>query len=216
MLTIHHLAVSQSERVVWLCEELELPYELVRYERDASMGAPPEFKALHPAGTAPTITDGDVTLAESGAVFEYILRRYGDGQLVLDSCHPDLVEYLFWYHFANGSMVPAVLTGLIVASLPDGKGSGFAQAVAARADQGFVMMEARLAAVPYLAGSDFTAADVLMMFPLTTMQFFGPRDMSAFPNVRAYIDRVTARPAYRRAMKNADPHVPRPYEQVKA
>lgn len=212
MLTIHHLAVSQSERIVWLCEELAIPYRLTRYEREPNGAAPAQFKALHPAGTAPTITDGKVALAESGAVIEYILARYGDGRLAVDKAEPEFADYLFWFHFANGSMMPSGLVAVVLHSLSIGAGNDLSRAVIARGDLGCAMMESRLAIVPYLAGERFTAADIFMAFPLTTLLAFAPRDLSPYPNVRAYLDRITARPAYRRAMKQADPHFPRPFE----
>src|SRR5665213_1275726 len=103
MLTVHHLGKSQSERIVWLCEELGIPYELKNYARDkVTMLAPADYKALHPIGAAPVITDGDVVLAESGAVVEYILARYGKGRLTLAADHPDFAPFLYWFHFANG------------------------------------------------------------------------------------------------------------------
>jgi len=212
MLTVHHLAVSQSERVVWLCEELEIPYELARYERGEYGIAPPEFKALNPAGTAPTITDGDVTLAESGAVVEYILARYGGGRLTVGKEDPEFANYLFWLHFASGSMMPSALVALVLKSLSIGEGNPFSQAVIGRGDLGCAMMESRLAKVPYLAGERFTAADLFITFTLTTLLGFLPRDLTPYPQVRAYLGRVTARPAYRRAMKKADPNFPRPFD----
>jgi glutathione S-transferase len=105
MLTVHHLGKSQSERIVWLCEELEIPYELKRYARDAAtMLAPADYKALHPIGTAPVITDGDVVLAESGAVVEYIAEKYGERRLKLSATHLDFAQFLYWFHFANGTL----------------------------------------------------------------------------------------------------------------
>ncbi|MHC2324808.1 glutathione S-transferase [Bradyrhizobium diazoefficiens] len=105
MLTVHHLGKSQSERIVWLCEELEIPYELKRYARDSvTMLAPPDYKALHPIGAAPVITDGDLVLAESGAIVDYIMARYGNGRLVLRPDDPDFAQFLYWFHFANGTL----------------------------------------------------------------------------------------------------------------
>jgi glutathione S-transferase len=205
MLTIHHLAVSQSERVVWLAEELELDYTLARYAREPTMAAPPDFKALHPAGTAPTITDGAVVVAETGAVFDYILARYGDGRLVVAKDDPGFADYLFWYHFANGSIMPSLLTGAVLGSLGIGEGNDFSRGVVGRADHGYALLEARLATVPYLAGETFTAADIMNLFALTTLRAFAPRDLSALPAVTRYIERLTARPAYRRAIARAEP-----------
>src|SRR3954454_2488027 len=105
MLTIHHLRKSQSERIIWLCEELGLPYELKCYDRDpVTMLASPAYKALHPAGTAPVITDGDLVLGESGAIMDYIIAKHGGGRLALGTNHPDFAEYLYWFQFANGGM----------------------------------------------------------------------------------------------------------------
>jgi glutathione S-transferase len=211
MLTVHHLAVSQSERIVWLCEELEIPYELVRYEREPNYAAPAALKALHPAGTAPVITDGAVTLAESAAIMEYILARYGNGRLVIDKDDPAFADYLFWFHFANGSFMPSGLVAVVLNSLSVGAGNDFSQAVVGRGQLACSMMESRLAKMPYLAGSSFTAADIFMVFSLTTLQAFLKRDLAPYPNIRAYLSRLTARPAYRRAMGKADPGFARPY-----
>src|SRR6202048_121719 len=105
MLTVHHLGKSQSERIVRLCEELAIPYELKRYTRDpVTVLAPPEYKALHPIGAAPVITDGDLVLAESGAVVDYIIAKYGNGRLALTADHPDFAAFLYWFHFANGTL----------------------------------------------------------------------------------------------------------------
>src|SRR6202171_5795282 len=114
MLTIHHLGKSQSERIVWLCEELGIPYELKRYERlPVTMLAPPEYKALHPLGAAPVITDGDVVLAESSAIIEYIAAKQGNGRLALAAAHPDFAQFLYWFHFANGTLQPATGRNMI-------------------------------------------------------------------------------------------------------
>ena len=104
MITVHHLGISQSERVVWLCEELGIPYALKRYDRDPTTRmAPAEYKALHPMGVAPVITDDDVVLAESGAILEYLMARYGGGRLSVRSDQANFPDYLFWFHFANGT-----------------------------------------------------------------------------------------------------------------
>src|SRR5436190_22381021 len=108
MLTVHHLGKSQSERIVWLCEELDIPYELKTYAR-APLMAPPDYKALHPIGSAPVITDGDLVLAESGAIVDYIIARHGNGRLALTKDHPDFAPYLYWFHFANGTLQAAML-----------------------------------------------------------------------------------------------------------
>ena len=109
MLTVHHLGKSQSERIVWLCEELAIPYELKRYTRDAvTMLAPADYKALHPIGAAPVITDGDLVLAESGAIVDYIMAKYGNGRLALTADDPGFAQFLYWFHFANGTLQAAM------------------------------------------------------------------------------------------------------------
>jgi glutathione S-transferase len=208
MITVHHLGVSQSERVVWLCEELELPYELVRYERTSAGLGPAAYKALHPMGTAPVITDGNQLLAESGAIVEYILLKYGKGRLMVGSDDPQFANYLFWFHFANGSMMPNEMSNLIFARLPSENDSPLAEWRKARRDSAFALAERRLAEAPYFGGAAFTAADIMMLFPLTTMRAFTKRDLSVFPGIRAYLARIGQRPAYRRAMSKGDPGMP--------
>jgi glutathione S-transferase len=189
MLTVHHLRKSVSDRVLWLCEELGIPYELKTYDREPSMAAPPEYKALSAFGTAPVIKDGDLTLGESGAVVEYICMKHGGGRLVLGPDHADYADYLFWYHFANGSMVPAFMIEHITgaAGIPAGPSP-------TRGERVTEMIEVRLGEADYFAGSTFTAADVMMVLP----RFAERIDLAALPNTRAYIERVTARPAWQR------------------
>ena len=209
MLTVHHLGISQSDRIVWLCEELEIPYELVRYDRDpVTRLAPAEYKAIHPFGTAPVITDGDLVLGESGAIIEYIIARHGGGRLAVTPDRANYPDYLFWFHFANASMMPAGMTGLILNMLGGGTDSPVAKSLTARGDRAFAMVEHRLGEAAYFAGDMFTAADIIMLFPLTTMRLFAPRDISPYPNLLAYLQRIGARPAYRRAMQKADPDLP--------
>lgn len=189
MLTIHHLRKSVSDRVIWLCEELGLPYELKSYDREPSMAAPPEYKALTEFGTAPVIEDGGLMLGESGAIVEYICGKHGSDGLVLGPNHRDYADYLFWFHFANGSMVPAFMIEHITASagIPAGPSP-------TRGERVTQMIEARLGKADYFAGDAFTAADVMMVLP----RFAERMDLSGLPNLRAYLERVTARPAWRR------------------
>lgn len=206
MLTVHHLGISQSERIIWLCEELGVPYELEITARDpASRMAPESYKSLHPLGTAPVITDGDVVLAETGAIVDYIIARHGQGRLTVGPDKANFAEYLFWLHFAQGSMVPAGMIGLVITHLGASANGGLAKAMQARGDRAFELVEARLGEEAYFAGDDFTAADIVMLFPLSTMRVFLPRDLSPFPNIRAYLKRIGERPAYRRAMERGDP-----------
>jgi glutathione S-transferase len=208
MLTVHHLGISQSERIVWLCEELGITYTLKHYDRDpVTRLAPPAYKALHPMGIAPVITDGDLVLGESGAIVEYIIARYAPGRLVLQSTHREFANYLYWLHFANGSLMPGLMMGILQSMLgvPDGP---VMTALKQRGELGYGMVEKRLSEVPYFAGSEFTIADIMMLFPLTTMRLFSPRDISGYTNIKAYLQRVGARPAYQRAMAKGDPGMP--------
>lgn len=209
MLTVHHLGVSQSERIVWLCEELGIPYVLKRYDRDSvTRLAPADYKALHPMGIAPVITDGDLVLGESAAIMDYIIARYGDGRLTVGKEAPNFADYLFWYHFANGTMLPSAMNAMILGLLGVEQDSPIGQALMSRADRSHAMVEERLGQVPYFAGDTFTAADIIMVFGLTTMRAFAPRDLAPYPNIRAYLQRIGARPAYARAMAKGDPDMP--------
>jgi len=206
MLTVHHLGKSQSERIVWLCEELEIPYELKRYARDSvTMLAPPDYKALHPIGAAPVITDGDLVLAESGAVVEYIIAKYGNGRLALNSAHRDFAQFLYWYHFANGTLQAAMGRSMILNRLKLVDDNPILLASKGRLDRAFNLVDARTREVEYLAGTEFTSADIMIGFSLTTMRYFMPYDLGRCPNIVRYLARIGARPAYRRAMEKGDP-----------
>ena len=206
MLTIHHLGHSQSERIVWLCEELGIPYELRHYRRDAiTRLSPPELKALHPLGAAPLLEDGDLLLAESAAIVEYVIARHGGGRLRLDPGHPDYAAYLYWFHFANGNLQPSMLRlmGMSRAGLPEDH--PLLASVRKRLDLVMQSVDARLREATYFAGSEFTAADIMSVFSLTTMRLFQPIDLRPYPGIRAYLQRIGERPAYRRAMASSDP-----------
>lgn len=206
MLTVHHLGKSQSERIIWLCEELELPYELKRYERDPdTILAPPEYKALHPMGAAPVITDGALVLAESGAVTEYVIAKHGGGRLALGPDHPGFAPYLYWFHFANGSLQPAMGRNMVLHRLGLPPDNPVLLAVQGRLDRALGAVEARLGETDHLAGRAFTAADIMVVFSLTTMRLFLPLDLAPYPNILAYLQRIGARPAYQRAMRKGDP-----------
>ncbi|MFM9426607.1 glutathione S-transferase [Variovorax sp. GrIS 2.14] len=206
MLTIHHLGKSQSERILWLCEELGLDYDLVHHVRDPVTGlAPPSLVALHPMGTAPVIEDGEIVLAESGAIMEYIIGRHGGGRLMLAPTHPDYAQYVFWWHYANGNFQPAMGRNMVMSRLNLPVDNPIAARIRSRLLDAFTMMEMRLGKTPFLAGESLTAADIMMVFSLTTMRYFFPFDLAPYPNVRAYLQRVAARPAYQRAMQKGDP-----------
>ena len=204
--TVHHLGISQSERIVWLCEELELPYKLELYQRDpVTRLAPAEYKALHPIGLAPVITDGDLVLGESGAIVDYICAKYAGGRLTVGPEATNFADYLFWLHFANGSLVATEMLTMVSAFLGAAPEHPVMAMVGDRAGRAYALVEQRLGQADYFAGDELTAADILMVFPLTTMRAFTPRDLSGYPNILAYLQRIGARPAYRRAMEKGDP-----------
>jgi glutathione S-transferase len=202
MIVVHHLGISQSDRIVWLCEELELTYEFKKYDRDQGR-APAAYRALTPFGTAPVITDGNVVLGESAAIIEYIIALYGKGRLTIAPGAPGYADYLFWFHFANGSLMPSAMIAMIAQMV--GPGNEALGALGSRLDRAYAHLESRLGEKPYLAGDAFTAADIMTLFPLSTMRVFAPRDLKPYPNVRAYLKRIGDRPAFQRAMAKADP-----------
>lgn len=205
-LVVHHLGVSQSERIVWLCEELGIDYTLKVYDRDAvTRLAPAEYKALHPVGTAPVITDGEVVLGESGAIMEYIIGKYGQGRLAVGPDSPNFADYLYWMHFTNASLISSEMIRIVTGALgipADDPRLAFSRS---RADTAFALVEQRLGEADYFAGAEFSAADIMMVFALTTMRVFAPRDLAPYPNIRAYLQRIGARPSYQRAMAKGDP-----------
>ncbi|KAF3996760.1 glutathione S-transferase family protein [Glaciimonas immobilis] len=206
MLIIHHLGKSQSERIIWLCEELGLPYELKRYERDAvTMLSPPALKALHPLGTAPAITDGDLILAESGAIIEYIIGKYGDGRLALPPTHPDFAQYLYWLHFANANLQANMGRNMTLRRLNLSSDDPALTGNKTRLEQALNLVNARLGEVDYLAGQELTSADIMIVFTLTTMRYFLPLDLTPYPHILSYLQRIGGRAGYQRAMQKGDP-----------
>jgi glutathione S-transferase len=206
MLIVHHLGQSQSERIVWLCEELAIPYELKRYARDTvTMLAPADYKALHPIGTAPVITDGDVVLAESGAALEYIIAKYGQGRLKLSADHPDFTQFLYWFHFANGTLQAGMGRLMILNRLKLADDNQILLSARARVDRAFDLIDTRTGEAEYLAGNEFTSADIMTGFSLTTMRYFQPYDLVRCPNILRYLARIAGRQAYRQAMEKSDP-----------
>jgi glutathione S-transferase len=205
-LIVHHLGHSQSERIVWLCEELSLDYELKRYQRRADNRlAPPEYKALHPMGSAPVIHDGGLVLGESGAIVEYLIATRGEGRLTVKRDEPGFSDYLYWFHFANGTLQPSVLQVRSLERVDPSEKNAVLQAARQRFDSVLSLLDQRLAEAAYLAGPALTAADIMTVFSLTTMRRFKPYDLSPWPNILAYLQRIGARPAYQRAMSQADP-----------
>jgi len=206
MIRIHHLGHSQSERIVWLCEELGLPYELRHYTRDpVTLLSPPALKALHPLGASPVIEDGELLLAESAAIVEYLIAKHGGGHLKRAPEHPDHVDFLYWFHFANGNLQPAMVRLVFLKRVQLPADHPVPLALQGRLDRILAHVEARLAELPYLAGREFSAADIMSVFSLSTMRLFLPVDLAPYPAIRAYLRRIGERPAYRRAMAKGDP-----------
>ena len=204
MLTVHHLGISQSERIVWLCEELGLDYDLKLYARRSDNRlAPDEYKALHPMGIAPVISDGDLVLGESGAICEYICGRYGEGRLTLRPDDPDFADHLFWFHWSNATFMTTLMMQLVLSG--GGKDNPAAVFVDDRNRRGWAMVEARLGEAPFFGGRNLTTADIMMVYCLTTSRAFRGTSLEGYPNLQAYLQRIGARPAYQRAMAKAEP-----------
>jgi glutathione S-transferase len=205
VLIVHHLHKSQSERIVWLCEELGIDYELVCHDRAPSGAAPPDYKAMHPIGIAPIIQDGDATLAESGAIVDYILAKYGHGKLAAAPDDRSFADYLYWLHFANGTLQPLTGRLMMLHRLALTAENPVAAASFGRSALVFQFIDDHLANATWLAGDAFTAADVMSVFSFTTMRYYVPIDLKPYPHILAYLARVAARPAYQRAMEKGDP-----------
>ena len=200
MITIYHLSTSRSERIVWLMEELGLAYRLEVFAREPTGAAPAAMKEIHPLGKAPVIRDGDTILAESGAIVEYIVQRHGGGGLAVPVDSPDYPRYLYWIHFAEGSLMTLMLNALVLARVPEAAQSAVKQRIDGRVKGMLAFVDGELAGRSYFVGEQLTAADVMMVFPFTTMRHFLPYDLSPYANVAAYLERIEARPAYRKAM----------------
>ena len=214
MVVVHHLNNSRSQRMLWLLEELGVPYEVKRYERDAkTMLAPPSLIAIHPLGKSPVIVDGEVTVAESGAIIEYLLSKYGDGRLIPPAATAQRLRYTYWLHYAEGSTMSPLLLKLVfdrVAANPaPWPVSAIARRIAATVTNGFIapnlkrhldFIEAELSAHSWFAGEQFTAADVQMSFPLELAVSRAGLNASR-PKSMAFLDRIHARDAYKRALE---------------
>ena len=214
MVIVHHLNNSRSQRILWLLEELGLEYDIRRYQRDPeTMLAPPELRQIHPLGKSPVITDGDLTLAESGAIIEYLVGCYGNGRLVPAADTPGKLRYTYWLHYAEGSMMPPLLMKLIFDRIERAPMPFFAKpiarAIARKTKSSFIepninrhldYMEAELGKTAWFAGSEFTAADVQMSFPLEAAVSRGGLD-SKRPKLMAFLDRIHARAAYKKAIE---------------
>lgn len=219
MITVHHLNNSRSQRVLWLLEELELDYEIKHYQRHPeTMLAPPELRAVHPLGRSPVITDGDLTLAESGAILEYVCQRYGGGRLAPTPGSAESIRYRYWMHFAEGSAMPPLLLKLVFDRIERAPMPFFAKpiakGIAAKVKSGFIgpqlrqnlaYMEAELTRSLWFAGEDFTIADIQMSFPVEAFAARGGLDATA-PRLSNFLARIHARPAYQRALERGGPY----------
>ncbi|KAF4554380.1 Glutathione S-transferase-like protein 2 [Elsinoe fawcettii] len=204
-LTVHHLQVSQSDRIVWLCEELQIPYKLVLHQRDPVF-SPQSIKDLHPIGAAPIIQDGPLTLAESAACAEYIIHKHGQGRLALPPSDPDYATYLYWFAFANGSLQPGISRFMSVSAMD--KESDTYKRAKGRMDQYLKHVDDRLEGNEWLVGNRFTAADVMSVFSVTTMRTFIPFELGEYKNILAWLKRCTERGGYRRYKEKGDPELP--------
>jgi glutathione S-transferase len=217
MITVHHLNNSRSQRVLWLLEELELPYEIVRYQRQSDMRAPAELRAIHPLGKSPVITDNGNTIAESGAITEYITEVYGDGHLIPRPRTPERLRYTYWLHYAEGSAMPPLLLKLLFTLMPKRSPALLRPVVRKVANQALTALvnpmlkqhmafwEGELGKSEWFAGDAFTAADIQMSFPLEAAAARGGLDQG-HPKAMAFLERIHARPAYRRALEKGGPY----------
>jgi glutathione S-transferase len=219
MITVHHLNNSRSQRVLWLLEELAVPYEIKKYERDATtMLAPDSLRQVHPLGKSPVITDGDVTVAESGAIVEYLVERHGKGRLVPAAGTPERLRYTYWLHFAEGSAMPPLLMKLVFDKVASSPMPFFikpiARGISSKVLSSFVtpnlkrqldFMEAELTQSAWFAGDEFSAADIQMSFPLEAAAQRAGLDASR-PHLMAFLKAIHARPAYVRALERGGPY----------
>jgi len=205
MIEVHHLNNSRSQRILWLLEELELEYSLVSYQRDAQTNlAPDSLKAIHPLGKSPVVRDGALQLYESGAIVEYILDRYGQGRLAPPRSSPDYLRYLQLLHFAEGSAMTPVLLKLYLTRLAQAA-EPLLPRVHSEIENNFGFLNAELGQADYFLGSELTAADVMLSFPVQAIRMLYTLD--SFPKLAAWRERVTARPAYARAIERGGPYL---------
>jgi len=219
MITVHHLNNSRSQRILWLLEELGLAYEVKRYQRDkTSMRAPDSLRAVHPLGKSPVITEGELTIAESGAIVEYLVERHGNGRLIPAAGTPDRLRYTYWLHFAEGTAMPPLVMKLVFNRVETGPMPFFvrpiAKKIAASVKSSFIepeltqqlnYMETEIAKTGWFAGPEFSAADIQMSFPLEAAASRGGLD-ATYPKLSDFLQRIHARPAYQRALKRGGPY----------
>ena len=199
MIVVHHLNNSRSQRVLWLLEELGLPYEIQKYQRDATTNlAPPELLKVHRLGKSPVITDGPNTIIESGAILEYIVRKYGKGKLAPAESSPDWPRYLQLMHYAEGSAMLPVMLKLYTSRLGEA-GAPLAPRITSEIENHFGFLDGELANAEYFVGKELSAADINLSFPIQAARLL--HGLDKFPNLARFLDRMHARPAYRRALE---------------
>ena len=203
MITVHHLNDSRSQRILWLLEELGLPYEIKHYKRLETRLAPPELKAIHPLGKSPVITDDGKTVFESGAIIDYIIRRHGGGRLQPDPATPAYDDYQMWMHYAEGSAMLPLMLNLYVSRLGDG-GAPLHPRIESEIANHLGYLDGHLKGRDYLLGNEFTGADIQMSFIGEIAETYGKR--AAFPNLDAWVKRLHARPAYKKALEKGGPY----------
>jgi glutathione S-transferase len=207
MIIVHHLEDSRSQRVLWMLEELGLPYEIKRYERDKkTMLAPPELKQVHPLGKSPVIEDtddGNRVIAETGAIVEYLVDK-ADGRLGAPANRKGALEYRYWLHYAEGSLMPPLLLKLVLGRIPL-FGKAALKRIQPMIDVHLDFVEAHLATRPWFTGDAMTAADVMMSFPLEAARSRAGLDASR-PATIAWLDKVHARPAFQQALRKGGPY----------
>ncbi|CAI6292141.1 unnamed protein product [Periconia digitata] len=210
-LTVHHLQIGQGERIPFLLEELNIPYSIQLYKRDPLL-SPPELKAKHPMGASPVLEDATtdpsnpVMLAESNAIADYIIHKYGNGRLAVPPSHPNYADYVYWFHYSNGSLQPGLFRRALTRGMASGEEDPRLVFTDKRTNGYIAHVNNRLLATnAYLAGDEFTAADVMMVWCFTTMRKFEPIDLTEYEGIMAWLKRCTAREAYQRAMKKSDP-----------
>lgn len=205
MITIYHLDTSRSERIVWLMEELGLEYKLELFQRNDNGSAPDALREIHALGKAPVIRDGNTVLAESGAIVDYIVHRYAGDRLAVAPAAQEYARYIYWFHFAEGSLMSLLILALVIGRVPEANASLVRTRVLERMKQTLGFIDSELAQTTYFAGAAFTAADIMMTFPFTTMRHFLNYDLAPYANILAYLQRIESRPAYQKAMALAGP-----------
>ncbi len=219
MITLHHLENSRSQRILWLLEELGVEYDIRFYKRDAKTSlAPPELLAVHPLGKSPVITDGDVTVAESGAIIEYLVSHYGDGRLLPAEDTPERLAYTYWLHYAEGSFMPFMIISLILSRIESASVPFFlkpvTKGIAGKVKDSYLnpnvqrnleFIEATLKKSKWFCGKHMTAADIQMSFPLEAAAVRSNLETS-YPKTSAWLKRVHALPAYKAALEKGGPY----------